>query len=67
MEYGGRSPLTVAMRYPEDRARVSEEGSVVAAVVTSSGAWRRWRGVNGAEVQQQTERAPPPSWGSRRR
>ena len=52
-------PFTISFRYPEDRAKVSEESSLVAAVVESS------RGVSGAkilvngkEVHAQTERAP---------
>ena len=52
-------PLAMDFRYPEDRLRVTDEVSVVAAVVTSS------RGVakvnvtlNGAEVFQQNERNP---------
>jgi hypothetical protein len=52
-------PLTVAFRYPEDRARVSEESSVVAAVVTSSkGVAKVSVTLNGVEVHQQSERAP---------
>ena len=52
-------PLTVAFRYPEDRSRVGEEASVVAAVVTSSkGVANITVLLNGKEVHQQTERAP---------
>jgi len=60
--YEKRAPLTVDFRYPEDRLRVSDEASVVAAMVASS------RGVaqvsvtlNGAEVFQQSERTPQKS------
>jgi hypothetical protein len=52
-------PLTVAFRYPEDRSRVSEDASVVAAVVTSSkGVAKISVLLNGKEVHEQTERAP---------
>jgi Caspase domain len=60
--YEKRATLTVDLRYPEDRLRVSDEVSVVAAMVTSS------RGVakvsvilNGTEVFQQSERSPQKS------
>jgi Caspase domain len=56
VHYEKRLPLTVDFRYPEDRLLVTDEVSVVAAVVSSS------RGVakvnvtlNGAEVFQQSE------------
>jgi hypothetical protein len=62
VHYEKRFPLTVDLRYPEDRLRVTDEVSVVAAMVTSS------RGVakvnvtlNGAEVFQQSERTPQKS------
>jgi uncharacterized caspase-like protein len=62
IEYARPSPLAVAVRYPEDRARVTEESSVVAAVVTSSkGVARVSVSLNGAEVIQQAERTPPTS------
>lgn len=55
-------PLTIAFRYPQDGARVTQESSVAAAEVTSS------RGVaavsvtlNGIEVHQERERAPQKS------
>ena len=55
-------PLTVAFRYPEDRSRVGEEASVVAAVVTSSKGVAKVRVLlNGKEVHEQSERAPQPS------
>jgi hypothetical protein len=55
-------PLTVAVRYPEDRARFTDEASVLAAVVSSSkGVTRLSVTVNGEEVHQQTERRPPRS------
>jgi hypothetical protein len=60
--YEKRTPLTVDFRYPEDLLRVTDEVSVVAAMVASS------RGVaqvsvtlNGAEVFQQRERTPQKS------
>ncbi len=55
-------PLTVAFRYPEDRARVTEEASLVAAVVTSSkGVAKVSVSLNGREVHQQSERTPSKS------
>ncbi|MBI4609583.1 MAG: caspase family protein [Candidatus Rokubacteria bacterium] len=52
-------PLTVAIRYPEDRARVAEEASVVAAAVSSSkGVARVSVTLNGVEVFQQSEPTP---------
>ena len=59
-------PLTVAIRYPEDRARLTDEVTVLAAVLTSSrGVAHVAVAVNGAEVHQQTERAPQSRWRSR--
>src|SRR5262249_38917215 len=56
------APLAIAKRYPEDRARVSEESSVVAAVVTSSqGIAQVTVSLNGLEVARQSERTPPTS------
>jgi hypothetical protein len=55
-------PLTVVFRYPEDRLRVTEEASVVAALVTSSKGVANVRVIlNGAEVHQQSERTPQKS------
>ncbi len=55
-------PLTVAFRYPEDRARVTEESSLVAAIVTSSKGVAQIRvTLNGKEVYEQSERAPQKS------
>ncbi len=49
-------PLTVDVRYPEDRARVAEEASVVAALITSSKGVAEVRiTLNGAEVLRQGE------------
>ena len=60
--YEKRIPLTVAIRYPEDKARVTDEASVIAAMVTSSkGVAKVTVTVNGTEVYQQTERAPQKS------
>lgn len=57
--YEKPSPLTVSFRYPEDRSRVSEEASMVAAVVTSSkGVAKISVSLNGSEVHQQSERTP---------
>jgi Caspase domain len=55
-------PLAVDVRYPEDRARVTDEASVVAAVARSSkGIGRITVTLNGAEVHQQEERSPQKS------
>jgi hypothetical protein len=52
-------PLTVDVRYPEDRSHVADEASVVAAVARSSkGVSRITVSLNGAEVHQQPERSP---------
>ncbi len=62
VHYEKRAPLTVAFRYPEDRSRVNEETSVVAALVTSSkGVAKVSVILNGAEVHQQSERSPQSS------
>jgi uncharacterized caspase-like protein len=62
IEYARATPLTVAVRYPEDRARLTEEMSVVAAIVTSSkGVARVSVTLNGAEIAQQVERTPQTS------
>ena len=62
VHYEKRVPLTVAFRYPEDRSRVNEETSVVAALVTSSkGVAKVSVILNGAEVHQQSERSPQSS------
>ncbi|HEU4368424.1 MAG TPA: caspase family protein [Methylomirabilota bacterium] len=59
IHYDRAAPLTIAVRHPADGARVREEQTVVAAVVTSS------RGVgsvtvtlNGTEVLRQAESRP---------
>ena len=55
-------PLTVDFRFPEDRARVAEEATVVAAMATSSKGVAQVRvTLNGAEVFQQAERTPQKS------
>jgi len=55
-------PLSVAVRYPEDRMRVTEETSVVAALVASSkGIAKVAVTLNGTEVHQQSEHTPPKS------
>ncbi len=52
-------PLAVDVRYPEDRSRVTDEASVVAAVARSSkGISRITVTLNGTEVHQQEERSP---------
>jgi len=52
-------PFAIAFRYPEDRAKVSDESSLVAAIVESSRGVSAARiVVNGKEIHAQTERAP---------
>jgi hypothetical protein len=55
-------PLAVDVRYPEDRSRVADDASVVAAVARSSkGVSRITISLNGAEVHRQEERSPQKS------
>jgi hypothetical protein len=55
-------PLTLAFRYPQDQAKVAQESSVVAAVVTSSKGVEKVSVVlNGVEVYRQSERTPQKS------
>ncbi len=62
VHYEKRIPLGVAVRYPEDRARLTDEASVVAALVTTSkGVARVSVTLNGVEVHQQSERNLPKS------
>lgn len=62
VEFRRPVPLTVAFRYPEDKARLTEDASVIAAIVTSSKGVQRVRvTLNGTEVADQTERTPQPS------
>ena len=62
VEFEKRVPLKVVVQYPEDRARVTQDASVVAALVTSSkGVAKVSVMLNGTEVSQQTERAPQKS------
>jgi hypothetical protein len=62
IHYERLQPLTVAFRYPEDKSRVSEESSVVAAIITSSKGVANIRvTLNGAEVHEQSERTPQKS------
>jgi uncharacterized caspase-like protein len=62
VEYARATPLSIGVRFPEDRARVAEESSVVAAVVTSGkGVARVTVTLNGAPVSEQTERTPQTS------
>ena len=58
IDYEKPQPLSVAIRYPEDKARVTDASSVVAALVTSSkGVAKVSITLNGKEVAQQAERA----------
>src|SRR6266849_62401 len=60
--YEKAAPLTVSFRYPEDRSRVAEESSGVAALVTSSkGVAKVTVALNGTQVHQQSDKAPPRS------
>ena len=55
-------PLAVDVRYPEDRSRVTDDASVVAAVARSSkGISRITVALNGSEVHRQDERSPQKS------
>jgi len=55
-------PLAVDVRYPEDRSRVTDDASVVAAVARSSkGISRVTVALNGSEVHRQDERSPQKS------
>ena len=57
--YEKSAPLNVSFRYPEDRSRVTEDSSVVAAVVTSSkGVAKVTVQLNGVEVHQQGAKTP---------
>jgi uncharacterized caspase-like protein len=59
VHYEKPAPLDVSFRYPEDRSRVTEGSSVVAAVVTSSkGIARVTVQLNGVEVHQQGAKTP---------
>ena len=62
IHYDRAMPLTIAMRNPADGARVSEEHTVVTAVVTSSrGVGNVTVTLNGAEVHRQAEAKPQAS------
>ncbi|OGK85808.1 MAG: hypothetical protein A2X52_11070 [Candidatus Rokubacteria bacterium GWC2_70_16] len=62
VQYDKVVPLTVDFRYPTDQARVTEPSSLVAATVASSrGVTKASVLLNGVEVHQQSERAPPRS------
>ncbi len=57
-----RVPLTVTVRYPQDGARVTEDGSVIAALVASSKGVASVRvTLNGQEVGKLEERTPQKS------
>lgn len=62
VHYEQRIPLTVSIRYPEDKARLTEAATVVAALATSSqGIAKVSVNLNGNEVSQQSERTPQKS------
>ncbi len=57
-----REPLTVAIRYPEEKAHLTDATTILAAVVTSSkGVAKVTVTLNGTEAHQQSERTPPKS------
>ncbi len=59
VHYEPRVPLAVSVRYPEDRARLTEAQTVVAVQVTSGrGVTKITVTLNGTEVFQQSERTP---------
>jgi uncharacterized caspase-like protein len=59
VHYEKPAPLNLSFRYPEDRSRVTEDSSVVAAVVTSSkGIAKVTVQLNGVEVHQQGAKTP---------
>ena len=56
------APLAISVRYPADGARVKDEQTVVAAVVTSGrGVGSVTVSLNGLEVMRQAEKTPQPS------
>jgi hypothetical protein len=56
------APLAISVRYPADGARVRDEQTVVAAVVTSGrGVGSVTVSLNGIEVMRQAEKTPQPS------
>ncbi|HWU38985.1 MAG TPA: caspase family protein, partial [Candidatus Acidoferrum sp.] len=60
--YEPRVPLTITVRYPEDRVRLTEAQTVVAAQVSSSrGVSKVTVTLNGTEVYHQDERTTPKS------
>jgi uncharacterized caspase-like protein len=62
VEYARPAPLTIAVRYPEDRLTVAEDTSVAAAVVTSGkGVARVTMSLNGVQVAEQAEKTPQTS------
>jgi hypothetical protein len=62
VHYEKQVPLSVAVRYPEDKARLTDEASVVAALaISSKGIARVSVTLNGVEVSQQNERNLPKS------
>jgi uncharacterized caspase-like protein len=62
VHYAKPVPLTVTIRYPEEKARLTDATPTVTALVTSSkGVAKVTVTVNGVEVHQQTERTTPRS------
>ena len=62
VHYERVSPLAVTVRYPSEGARVSDEASLLAAVVSSSkGVARVTVTLNGGEIHNEAERVAPRS------
>jgi hypothetical protein len=60
--YERPAPLSIAFRYPQDMARVTDPATVAAAVITSSrGVAKVSISLNGVEVHGQAERSPQKS------
>jgi hypothetical protein len=59
VHYERLAPLALTIRYPDDQARLTDENTVLAAILTAGrGVARVSVALNGAEVHQQTERTP---------
>jgi uncharacterized caspase-like protein len=59
VHYERLAPLALTIRYPEDQARLADEHTVLAAILTAGrGVARVSVVLNGTEVHQQTERTP---------
>ena len=62
VEFARPTPLSIGLRFPEDRARLTDESSmVVAEVASGKGVAKVVVQLNGVEVAQQTEKNPQTS------